>query len=171
MPDMAQDLGPDLGPDVNAPIVFLASSPPPPPSGSHGANVSIYGPTQIKIIGPGADAFVIKQGDTLPWLRAQLLDGDDSGVDLTGAEVRLHVRQQVSAGGPLAGTMQVSADCVLDNAQDGKVSYRWQAQDTAIAGAFVCDFRVLFPDGTALSFPNASEFTLKIEGSVALTAA
>ena len=147
--------GPTSGASVNPPGNSIVS---------YGANVNIYGPTQVKVIGPDASAgFVIKQSDTLPWLRAQLQDADGNGVDLTGAEVRFHMRLA------LAQAPQVNADCALDLAADGKVSYRWQVADTSVPGTFSCDFRVIFADGTALSFPNDSEFPVRVEGSVALT--
>jgi hypothetical protein len=124
---------------------------------------NIYGPTKAAISGPNSPAiFYIKQNDTLPVLHCILQDVSGAAVDLTGAEVRFHMRDPHS----LATAAAISADCVIDDALNGKVSYHWASGDTALASDYLADIRVIFADGSKISFPNNTEFSIHIEGAV-----
>jgi len=104
--------------------------------------------------------FWIKQNDTSPPLRAQLKDGDEVPIVLTGASVRFHMRT-------LAGATVVDAAAALENASNGIVQYNWQAADTATIGSYQAEFEVTYSDTTIETFPNSGYIRVEITDDIA----
>ena len=104
--------------------------------------------------------FWIKQNDTQPALRAQLKDGDDLPIVLTGSSVRFHMRT-------LAGTTVVDAAATIITAANGIVQYNWQAADTAAIGSYQAEFEVTYSDTTIETFPNSGYIRVEITDDIA----
>lgn len=73
-----------------------------------------------------ASTFCIKRGDLLPALIIQLLD-DGEAFDLAGYTATLKARDQ-------SGATVIDAAMSIVAADEGKVSYTWQAGDTDTEG-------------------------------------
>lgn len=99
--------------------------------------------------------FYIKQNDTSPPLRAQLNDGDDLPIVLTGSSVRFHMRT-------LAGVTVVDAAAAIITPTNGIVQYNWQAADTAAVNSYQAEFEVTYSDGTIETFPNNGYIRVEI---------
>jgi hypothetical protein len=104
--------------------------------------------------------FYIKQNDTSPALRAQLKDGDDVPIVLTGASIRFHMRT-------LAGAAAVDAAATIVTAANGIVQYNWQAADTATVGSYQAEFEVTYSDTTIETFPNSGYIRVEITDDIA----
>lgn len=102
-------------------------------------------------------AFYIKQNDTSPSLRAQLKDGDDIPVDLTGATIRFHMR---AIGGATAA-VDASAQIITPDIS-GIVQYDWDNGDTATIGSYQAEFEVTFAGGAVETFPNSGYIRVEI---------
>ena len=105
--------------------------------------------------------FVMKQGDTLPTLTANLLSADDSVPDLTGANVMLHIHRLGSADPAL----EFLADIV--DIPSAKVQYVWTTPQDLDPGLYYGEWEVLFADGTIERFPNDQFFTMRIVRNLA----
>lgn len=88
--------------------------------------------------------FEFVSGNTKPYLAVQLLRVEDhAAVDLTGATVALYMRREEDA----TQTPTVNgAACVITNALNGKVEYRWAATDLDRPGFYTVEFRITFAD-------------------------
>ena len=104
--------------------------------------------------------FYIKQNDTQPALRAQLKDGDDVPIVLTGSTVRFHMRT-------LTGTVVVDAAATIITPANGIVQYNWQAADTATVGSYQAEFEVTYQDTTIETFPNSGYIRIQITDDIA----
>lgn len=104
--------------------------------------------------------FYIKQNDTQPALRAQLKDGDDYPIVLTGASVRFHMRT-------LTGTVVVDEAATIITPANGIVQYNWQAADTATVGSYQAEFEVTYNDGSIETFPNSGYIRIQITDDIA----
>ena len=80
--------------------------------------------------------FTITQGNTLPEIRATLLDANDAPINLAGSTVRFHMKSQNDAG-----TVVDAAATVLD-AANGRVEYAWVVADTAEAGWMAIEWEI-----------------------------
>lgn len=101
-------------------------------------------------------SIVLKRGDTLPVLQAQLLDSEGNPVNLTTAEqVRFLMIDR--KGNPV-----VDAPAFIVNAEEGFVQFFWRPEDTSQVGSFNAEFEVTFDDGSILTFPNDRYFTIQI---------
>src|SRR5215216_3492645 len=90
----------------------------------------------------------MKQGDTAPRFRAQLLDGDDP-VDLTTAsQVKLLIGY--TDGTALSQTVTVENQTT----NTGWVNRTWVAGETELAGNHQLEVEVLWADGTRQTFPR-----------------
>ena len=100
----------------------------------------------------------IKQGDTAPSLQDALTYSDDSAVDLTGASLSF-VMRALSASMPLTltGTAAITAPAL------GEVAYTFSAADTAVAGQYMANWRVTFPDGAVMTFPTVGYLSVAVE--------
>ncbi len=92
--------------------------------------------------------FWLKQGDRLPVVRAQLTELD-SGVNLSGAQVRFAYRQGT-------GEWAVKEADLVDAAKR-EVVYEWGEGDTAVPGDYEAEFRVELQDGRSFTAPNGPE--------------
>jgi hypothetical protein len=94
-----------------------------------------------------AGTFFIKQNDTAPNIREQLLLGG-SPQTLVGASVRFHLRNAQN------GTTKVDQPAIVIDASQGIVEYDWVAIDTNTAGTFQREWEVTLSGGRILTFPN-----------------
>ena len=122
-------------------------------------DTNLFGYLLDPVTGKKVDNITIKQGDTLPVLRA-VFETINGPVDLSGAVVRFHM-------GTPGGNVVVNALAEAEDAVGGKVLYRWASADTATSGKFLGEFQATFPNGTVLTAPNNSTFKVKIFPQVA----
>jgi hypothetical protein len=85
---------------------------------------------------------VFTVGDTLPALTGRCHDDDDVGVDMTAAQLQVHVRRP--AGEPL------SRAAVGDAL--GQWAMPWQAGDLSVSGTWWAEVQATWPDGGILTF-------------------
>ena len=104
--------------------------------------------------------FYVKQNDTAPSIRATLKDGDDDAIDLTGAEVRFHMR---SIGGTSA---KVDSAATVVTAASGIVQYDWVAADTDTVGTYQAEFEVTYSDTRIETFPNNGYIVVEITDDI-----
>lgn len=104
--------------------------------------------------------FTITQGDTGPDLVATLIGANGQVQNLSGATVTFHMRVKDSP------VIRIDLGTVeIDDVAGGKVRYKWQAADTAIAGAYTGEFNAVLADGTKITFPNTKDkILINIEG-------
>lgn len=103
-----------------------------------------------------ADTFTIRQNDHGETMTSTLTDATGAVVNLTGATVKL-VASPIRGGAKI-----VNAAATITDAVNGKVSYTWQAVDTAVNGEYVATWKVTFSGGAVESFPNAGYVTVYI---------
>lgn len=82
--------------------------------------------------------FVIKRGDTLPYITATLLEGV-ADVDLTGATVNFVMKRAATGCAP---AIVLRKPVLVLNALTGSVRYEWAAGDTAAAGQYRGEFEI-----------------------------
>jgi hypothetical protein len=112
-----------------------------------------------------SDRFNIKQGNRLPTLRVQCLDGDGVGVDLATATAQTFSMRHSDTGvAKLTG-----GACTVVGTTDGIVDYAWAAIDTDTAGDYEGEVTVTFPAGKASTFPGQGRIGVHIEERVAST--
>ena len=92
-------------------------------------------------------AFKIKQNDTSPSLQATLKDASLAPIDLTGSQVRFHMRS-------VDGTLKINAPMIVVTPTLGLVQYNWQAGDTDTVGTYYVEFQVTYPGNSIETFPN-----------------
>jgi hypothetical protein len=103
--------------------------------------------------------FTIKRGDTLPSIRASLLDGSREPIDLTAASVRFIMRP--AAG----GSPTINQAATVTDAVGGGVLYAWGSDDTATPGEYLAEWEIAF--GTAkLTVPNGGYLRVLIVGDL-----
>lgn len=105
--------------------------------------------------------FYIKQNDTVPSLRADLRDGDNNAIDLSGASVKFIMREM----GGNSATINTLA-IIVDEA-GGTVQYNWQDGDTDTIGSYQAEFEVTYADGTVETFPNSGYVRIEILDDIA----
>lgn len=116
-------------------------------------------------MGDSAD-FHIKQGDTNPPIKSQLLDENGNAVDISGYnEVGFHMKK------PGSTTVKVDADTTsgvsVTDAANGKVEYQWSTGDTDTMGRFHAEWEVEFSDGNIETFPNTGYLEIRIPSELA----
>lgn len=116
-------------------------------------------PTTLKVLGGS----VLKEGDTEPNFTAKCLDGDNQPVDLTGATVMFHLRQQ---GSP---STKVDAAMTITEAAEGKVKYEWDdtGADTDTPGTFDAEVEVTDSNGEITTYPGNGYVTVQITEQLA----
>lgn len=103
---------------------------------------------------------VLKRGDRLPAVEAQLLDAAGGAVDLTGATVRFHVADP-------KGPVVINQPATIVTPAEGRVKYAWASGETdALRGAYYWEFEVTL-SGMTLSVPNGGHGVLVVEGDLA----
>ena len=100
--------------------------------------------------------FKIKENDTTPSLRAELLNGSGNAVDLIGTTVRFHMRTMGSS------TADIDAVASVISEPLGIVQYDWADGDTSDVGSYQAEFEVTYPDGNIETFPNANYIGVEI---------
>jgi hypothetical protein len=110
-------------------------------------------------------SFWMKQGDTGPVLRKQMLDADGDPVDLTGAtDVEFHMRLE----GATTAAVNAAADPDPDQGTNtGYIEYQWIEADTATPGTYEAEFQATLADGTIVTWPNRGHMIGVIEGQIA----
>ena len=112
-----------------------------------------------------SDRFNIKQGNRLPTLRVQCLDGDGVPVDLATA-----VAQTFSMRHSDTSVVKVTAGaCTIISTTDGIVDYAWAANDVDTAGDYEGEVTVTFGASKASTFPGQGRIGVHIEARVAST--
>ena len=106
--------------------------------------------------------FSIKQNDTRPILKAQLLDAEELPVNLTAAAIEFHMRVY-----PAGTTKIASGSVTINDATQGQVQYSFSASDTNTADTYEAEFEVTYSDGTIQTFPNDTQATVKITDDIA----
>lgn len=95
-------------------------------------------------------AFYIKQNDTSPSILATLKDASNTPVNLTAADVRIHMRD-------VAGSLKIDSPVEVINTSGGIIRYDWEAADTDTSGTFYVEFEVTYTDGAIETFPNTGK--------------
>ncbi len=101
--------------------------------------------------------FTIKRGDSSPAIRYAL---EPDTVDLTGATVRFQMRVRNGA------QVLDAAASIVTAAGMPTVQYGWQTGDTATAGLYEAEFRVLYSNGAVETFPNQGFILVRIAEDV-----
>ena len=104
----------------------------------------------------------MKQGDTRPKLEGELTR-DGVPVDLTGADLRLMVREQ----GATIGGRQAGGTCAVAIATAGVFRYTWAAADTATPVVLDAEVQVTYADGGVETFPPDEYFTIVVRDDLA----
>jgi len=108
--------------------------------------------------------FVIKKSDLRPALRVQCTHGgDNSVVDLTAASVVFYMKTR---GATPAIKVNGSA-CVLIDAANGIVEYRWAGTDTDTVGFYDAEFRVTLPGALPSTFPGDQYIEVEVRARLA----
>jgi hypothetical protein len=97
----------------------------------------------------------LKRGDRYPPLKQALRYDDDTSIDLSGTTVRFILRR-VGATAVLGGA------AIVTDAPNGVVRYNWQVNDTALAGNYIAEWEIAYPDGKLLTVPNRKKITVLI---------
>lgn len=102
--------------------------------------------------------FVLKVGDRLPELQAQLINKKTRKpvADITTATVTARIK--------LKGTstwVTITAVTVVDGPK-AIVNIAWEAGNTATAGDYDLEFKITFPDTRVMSVPNEGCLLLRI---------
>jgi hypothetical protein len=95
-------------------------------------------------------AFYIKQNDTSPSVLATLKDANNTPVNLTASNVRIHMTD-------ITGVVKIDSAVEVINAQSGIIRYDWEAADTDTAGTYYVEFEVTYTDGAIETFPNTGK--------------
>ena len=98
-------------------------------------------------------AFYIKQNDTSPSMLANLTDGDGNAINLTGANVKVHVKD-------LVGNIKIDRNIDIPDPLIGRVRLNWQTGDTDTFGTYYVEFEATYNDGSIETFPNDGSVTL-----------
>ena len=100
-------------------------------------------------------AFLIKQNNTSPSLLATLKDANDVPVNITGADVRFHMKS-------LEGVVKIDSDMTVVNSAEGLVRYDWVVGDTDTFGTYYVEFEVAYIDGSVETFPNTGSLVVSV---------
>lgn len=101
----------------------------------------------------------MKVGDTLPNLRAKLLD-DGNPFNLDGYDVDVRISRSD------ADSTIVDTDATIDISNRGIVEYSWQGGDTDTDGVYLVEF-VADDGGSTITFPNQGYAKVYIQGGLA----
>ena len=112
-----------------------------------------------------SDRFNIKQGNQLPTLRVQCLDGDGVGIDLTTATAQTWSMRHSDTG-----VVKITGGvCTIVDTTGGIVDYAWAAIDTDTEGDYEGEVTVTFSTGKASTFPGLGRIGVHVEARVAST--
>ena len=102
-------------------------------------------------------SFDIKQNDTRPFLREQLVDSNGNAINLLDAASVKFIMATPS------GAVKVNAAAVIEDALSGRVRYEWATGDTDTSGGFRGEFQVTLANGDILTVPNATYMKIRIK--------
>ncbi|HWQ76866.1 MAG TPA: BppU family phage baseplate upper protein [Syntrophomonas sp.] len=97
----------------------------------------------------------IKQGDRRNCIKAILKDSTGTPVDLTDCGVKF-VMASISGG------IAVNRDAHIEDAAAGEVWVVWAPGETDVAGTYLAEFTVTWPDGRKETYPNGGYIEVKI---------
>jgi hypothetical protein len=102
-------------------------------------------------------ALTFVQGDTAPAIRSTLhaLDDPSTPVDLTGSTVRFQMRKADDR----RFTVNNEGDIVDE--EDGTVTYLWGPNDLSVAGDYVIQWEVTFPDARIQTTATTETITVR----------
>lgn len=112
-----------------------------------------------------SESFVIKQGDSLPFLRRRLANEDGSAIDLSEAFQVLFLMRRFDAEQPSIEEQAIIIDPPPDPSPastDPNVEYQWAIGDTETIGSYLAEFLVDFGGGITLHVPNGGYFQVKV---------
>lgn len=101
--------------------------------------------------------FIIKRGDTLPYLEADLTN-DGVAADISGTTGVDFVLRAVGASKSAASMVRPAT---IVSAAPAKVRYQWQVGDTDVAGRFIGEFQVNYGNQKA-SYPSETYIAINI---------
>jgi hypothetical protein len=140
---------PGLTPVDGAPVTVTAAGAP--------LFTWVAGPTRLS-----KPRHSLKQGDTEPPRRVQLLGADGTPQQLpSGTIVRYTLR------GPDGNVIRRRAVATIESPTTGTVVYQYAAADVQEFGLCTDEFEVTGPDSNVLTFPNGTEGTVKIRPQLA----
>lgn len=96
-----------------------------------------------------------KRNDTRTAVKATLIGGDGSPVDLAGASVRFLVTD-------FRGTSIIARQVDIVSAVEGKVLFVPEAPETGQAGTYRGEFEATFDDGRLETYPNDGYISIEI---------
>lgn len=104
--------------------------------------------------------FTIKQNDTSPAIRAALKTQNSNPVNLIGANVRFHMRDEDHK-------LLVDNPAVVEDQEGGIVRYDWEMGDTNTTGVCFGEFEVTYEDESIETFPNNGYIKIKVVEEIA----
>lgn len=104
---------------------------------------------------------IVKKNDSYDVITYQLENDDNSNVDLTGATVNFVMGKK--------NKLITNSPAMVTSATSGIVSYQLTPSDTLIAGTFLAEFVVTFPNGTQKTFPSNGYITVDVEQNLDTT--
>ena len=104
-------------------------------------------------------AFYIKQNDTSPSMLANLQDADGNAINLTGANVQVHIKN-------VDGTLKVDRPAIIPDPIIGRVRVNWQTGDTDTVGTYYVEFEATYNDGAIETFPNNGNLVMVVVGEL-----
>ena len=105
-------------------------------------------------------AFTIKKGDTSPSIQSTLKDSAGVAVNITGATVKIHMKEIGSS------TLKVDQTMIIVDASGGIVKYDWSSSDTDTIGTYYVEFEVTKADNSVETFPNNGNAVVVITSSL-----
>jgi hypothetical protein len=98
----------------------------------------------------------VRKDSTRPKLIANVIGNDGSAVDLTGATAVTFTMYDSST------TVIDASAAVIEDYDDGQVSYTWATGDTDEAGTFYAYFEVAMPSSGVMLAPSKNELIIEI---------
>jgi BppU N-terminal domain len=105
--------------------------------------------------------FTIGQGDTSPILTDTLSYSNGVPANLAGATVQLVIRNPTAPQ-----PVRLTGTVTITNATEGRVSYTFTAQDTALVGLYMASWEVTLGGGAKMRWPTDGWITISIEPSL-----
>lgn len=108
--------------------------------------------------------FSIKQNDTRPSIKAQLLGEYNEKRDLTTVTVEsvtFHMKRVKT------GEVVVDAAATVVNEENGIVAYEWSDGDTADVGRYKAEFQLEYENSGTETFPNNDDIDIVIREEIA----